>query len=126
MADLGAAAQRVARHARAIASLEVELARAELRRKLAALGVGAVLLAAAALFAVLAVAAAFVAVAAALALVLPTWAAWLVTAGILVLLAGLAVAGGATALRRGTPPVPEQALEEARLTTEALRGDGRG
>lgn len=126
MTGLGAAAQRVARHARTLASLEVELARAELRHKAAALGVGAVLLAAAALFGLLAVGAAFVAVAAAFALVLPAWAAWLATAGVLLVLAGLAAAAGIVSLRRGSPPVPEQALEEARLTKDALRGDGRG
>jgi uncharacterized membrane protein YqjE len=126
MTDLGTAAQRVARHMRTIVSLEVELARAELRRKAAALGLGAALLGAAALFGVLALWAAFVAVAAALALVLPAWAAWLVTAGILFVLAGLAVTAGIALLRRGSPPIPEQALEEARITRDALRGNGRG
>jgi len=28
---------------------------------------------------------------------------------------------GLMALRRGTPPVPEQAIREAKLTTEALK-----
>jgi hypothetical protein len=27
-------------------------------------------------------------------------------------------------LKKGTPPVPEQALREAKLTTEALKSDG--
>jgi hypothetical protein len=27
-------------------------------------------------------------------------------------------------IRKGTPPVPEQAVAEARLTTEALRSNG--
>jgi hypothetical protein len=31
---------------------------------------------------------------------------------------------GLGAIKQGTPPVPEQALEEARLTTEALRSNG--
>jgi hypothetical protein len=28
------------------------------------------------------------------------------------------------AIKAGTPPVPEQAVTEAKLTTEAIRGDG--
>jgi hypothetical protein len=28
-------------------------------------------------------------------------------------------------IKKGTPPVPEQALMEAKLTTEALKGNGR-
>ncbi len=126
MTELRTAAQRVVRHVRAIAALEVELARSELRHKLAALGIGAVLMGAAALLGILAIWFAFAGVAVALMLVVPDWAAWLITAGLLLLLAGLAAAAGVASLRRGTPPVPEQALEQARLTADALRGNGRG
>lgn len=126
MTQLRAAAQRVSRHVRTLAALEAELARLEVRRKVAALGLGAFLLAAAAFLGVLAVWFAFAGVAAAFALVLPAWAGWLVTAGILVLLGGVAAVAGLAALRRGSPPVPEQALEEARLTAEALKGTGGG
>jgi hypothetical protein len=31
---------------------------------------------------------------------------------------------GVRAIKKGTPPVPEQALREAKLTTEALKSDG--
>ena len=57
---------------------------------------------------------------------LPVWAALLVVAGgvlLLSMLLGLVALGR---LVRATPPVPELAIEEARLTTEALRsGNGR-
>jgi len=44
--------------------------------------------------------------------------------GAVVLLA-LALAGLAFAkIKKGTPPVPEQALREAKLTTEALKSNG--
>jgi hypothetical protein len=60
-------------------------------------------------------------VAAALALVIPVWAALLAVGfGALLLAAGLGMAAVA-ALKRGAPPVPEQAIEEARFTSEALR-----
>ena len=29
-------------------------------------------------------------------------------------------------IRRGTPPVPEQAIREAKLTSEALKANGHG
>jgi hypothetical protein len=41
--------------------------------------------------------------------------------GGLLLLAGMLGAIGAALLRKGSKPVPEQAIAEAQLTTEALR-----
>jgi hypothetical protein len=67
---------------------------------------------------------AFAAVAAAFALFLPWWAALLVVTGILLLLSGLLGMLALLAIKKGTPPVPEQAIREAKLTTEALRSDG--
>jgi hypothetical protein len=48
----------------------------------------------------------------------------LITTGILLLLT--AVLGGVAALliSKSTPPVPKQAIEEAKRTTEALKRDG--
>ena len=54
-----------------------------------------------------------------------TWVALLVTTGILFLLAGLLGVLGLAKIRKGTPPLPEQAIREAKLTTEALKSDGR-
>ena len=48
----------------------------------------------------------------------------IVTFGIL-LVAALLGFLGVRAIKKGTPPVPEQALAEAKLTTEALKGNGR-
>ena len=59
--------------------------------------------------------------AAALALVLSTWLAILVVAAALVLLAGALGVTGLALLRRGAPPVPEQALEQVKLTAQAVR-----
>jgi Putative Actinobacterial Holin-X, holin superfamily III len=58
---------------------------------------------------------------AAVALVLPVWASLLAVGGGLFLLAGLLLAIGVALIKRGAPPVPEQAIREAKLTTEALR-----
>ena len=61
------------------------------------------------------------AAAAALALVLPMWASLLIVCGALVLLAAILLFAGLGAIKKGAPPVPEQAIREAKLTTEALR-----
>jgi Flp pilus assembly protein TadB len=121
---LGQAAKRVAEHASALARLELELAQLELKRKAAALGLGAGLGVTAALFGLFALGFGLAAAAAALALVVSTWLALLIVFGALLLLSGLLGVLALGRLRRGTPPVPEQALEEARLTTEALRSNG--
>ena len=119
--SFGGAAKIVADKARSIVQLELALAAAELKKKLIALGVGIGLLVAAALLGVLAVAFGLATIAAALATVVSTWLALLiVTGGLLALVAVLAVVG-IRLVSKGTPPVPEQAIAEAKLTTEALR-----
>jgi len=122
---LGGAAKLVADRARSIVRLEIQLALAELKHKLVALGLGIALLAVGALFVLFALTFAIAAAAAALATALSVWLALLVVGGALLLLAGALGVVGVTLLRRASPPVPAQALEEARLTAEALRNGGR-
>jgi Putative Actinobacterial Holin-X, holin superfamily III len=121
MNGLSTAARRVTEHAKSIVQLELRLAATEVKRKLVALAAGIGLVAGAAVFGLLAVVFAVAAAAAALATAMAVWAALLVMFGALLLLAGILGAVGAGMLKRGSPPVPEQAIEEARLTTEALR-----
>jgi Putative Actinobacterial Holin-X, holin superfamily III len=123
-AGLGGAAKLVADRARSIVKLELELAAAELKKKVAALGVGIALLVGAGVFGLFALGFGLAAAAAAIATALSTWLALLIVMGGLLLLAGALGVVGIGALRKGTPPVPEQALEEARLTTEALKNGG--
>jgi hypothetical protein len=66
----------------------------------------------------------FATIAAALATTMSTWLALLITTGILLLLTALLAGIGYALIRKATPAVPEQAIEEARLTTEALKSDG--
>ncbi len=122
---LGAAVKQVAERTSAIVRLELELAALELKRKVTALGLGIGFAIAAAVLLVFMTAFVLAGIAAALALVMPTWAALLVVAGILLLLAALFGLLAVNRIQKGTPPVPEQAIEEAKLTTEALRADGR-
>ena len=118
---LGAAAKRVADHARQLAALEVELAILELKKKVAALGIGGALLAAAAILGLIGLGFLFATVAAALATVLATWLALLLTTLLLFVLAGILAAIGIGRVRKGSPPIPEQAIAEAKLTTEAVK-----
>ena len=118
---LGGAAKAVADRARSIVRLELQLALAELKHKLAALGLGIGLLATAGLIGLFVLGLVVAAAAAALATALAVWLALLVTAGGLALVAGALALVGRALVRKATPPVPEQALEEARLTAEALR-----
>jgi hypothetical protein len=118
---LGAAARAVSERVSSIVRLEIQLAVSELKRKVVALGLGIGLLLGAGIFLLFMLGFAFATVAAALATVVSTWLALLIVTGILLAIAGLLGFLGVTSLAKGTPPVPEQAIAEAKLTTEALR-----
>jgi hypothetical protein len=122
---VGTAVKQVTEHAKALVGLEVELAKLELKGKVAALGTGIGLLVAAAVVGLFALGFLFATIAAALATFLPTWLSILIVTVVLgALAAGLGLAG-VSRLRSATPPVPELAIEEAKLTTAALKSDGR-
>jgi hypothetical protein len=121
--SVGTAVKDVADHAKRVVGLEVELAKLELSRKIAALGLGIGLGVGAATFAVFGLGFAFATVAAALATFLSTWLALLIVTAFLFFLAGVLGLLALSRIKRGTPPVPEQAIEEAKLTTEALKTD---
>jgi uncharacterized membrane protein len=123
---VGAAAKSVSEHLSAIFRLEVELATMEIKRKVAALGIGIGLGIAAAIFLVFTFGFLFAAIAAVFATFLSTWVALLIVTGILFLTAGLLGAVALALISKGTPPVPEQAIREAKLTSEALKSDGSG
>jgi uncharacterized membrane protein YqjE len=122
---LGSAVKEVAERVSAIVRLELELASMEIQRKIKSLGFGIAFAAGAALFLVFMVGFAYATIAAALATVMPTWAALLVVTGILLLKAAVCGVLAVNRIRKGTPPVPEQAIREAKLTTEALKSNGR-
>jgi uncharacterized membrane protein YqjE len=122
---LGALAKRVAEHASSLVRLELELAALEVKRKVTSLAVGIGLAVGAVIFGVFGLGFLFATVAAALATFLSTWLALLiVTLGLFVLTAVLGLVGVAK-IKKGTPPVPEQAIHEAKLTTNALKHNGR-
>jgi Putative Actinobacterial Holin-X, holin superfamily III len=121
-----AAVHEVAERARTLVRLEGELAALEVRQKIAALGAGVVLLAAGGVLALFALGFLLATVAVALATALATWLALLLVGAGLALVAALLFAIGVSQLRRGVPPVPEQAIAEAKLTGAALSGRNDG
>ena len=62
--------------------------------------------------------------AAGIATATPVWLALLIVTLGLVLVVGLLGWLAQRSIKKATPPVPEQALQEAKLTTEALKHDG--
>lgn len=125
MNGLSTAARRVSDHARSIVQLELRLAATELKRKMKALAAGIALTVGAAVLGLFALVFALAAAAAGIATALPVWAALLVMFGGLILIAGVLGGVGVGLLRKGAKPLPEKAIEEARLTTEALKNGHR-
>jgi Putative Actinobacterial Holin-X, holin superfamily III len=123
-AGVGTAAKQVAEHASALAKLELELAGLELKGKAGAFGAGVGLGIGAALLALYALGFVFATIAVALALVLDAWLALLLVSFGLFLLAAILALLARNQIKRATPPVPEQAIREAQLTTAALKADG--
>jgi Putative Actinobacterial Holin-X, holin superfamily III len=122
---LGEATKQVAEHASAIARLELELAALELGRKVKSLAVAIALALAAAILLLFALGFGLASAAAALAIPLSTWLGLLIVAGGLIVVIGLLGMLAVRMFKQGTPPVPKQAIEEAKLTGEAIKSDGR-
>jgi Putative Actinobacterial Holin-X, holin superfamily III len=122
---VGKATKSVAEHASALVRLELELAALELRRKLISLAMGIGLAFGAVLFLLYAFGFGLAAAAAGIATATSVWAALLIVTGALLLITLLLGTFAVLALKRGTPPVPEQAIREAKLTTEALKDGHR-
>jgi Putative Actinobacterial Holin-X, holin superfamily III len=118
---LGGAAKHVADHASSLAKLEIELAGLELKRKVAALGVGIGMGVGAGIFGLFMLGFLFATIAAVLATFLSTWLALLIVTVFLGVVAGTLGILALGAIKKGTPPVPEQAIREAKLTTEAIK-----
>jgi uncharacterized membrane protein YqjE len=122
---LGAAVKQVAERVSAIVRLELELAAMELQRKVKALGLGLVFGLGAAVFLFFTIGFAFATIAAALATAMATWAALLIVTGALFLMVAVCGVLAIGRFKKGTPPLPEQAIREAKLTTDALKSNGR-
>lgn len=123
MNGLSDAMKGVADHARSLVQLEVQLALSEMKRKVAALGIGIALALLAVLLLGLAVIFGLAAATVGVTHYLPVWESLLVMCGGLFLFALLLAAVGLALVRRGAKPLPEQAINEARLTRDELRDE---
>jgi uncharacterized membrane protein YqjE len=121
---LGATAKDVAEHASSLFRLELELATLELKKKVANLGLGAGLGIAAAVFAFYGLGFLFATAAAGLATAMSVWLAILIVTLALFVIAAILGLVAVNRIKKGSPPVPEQAIREAKLTTNALKSDG--
>ena len=121
---LGAVARQVAEHTSSLFRLELELAQLELKKKVTNLGVGIGLAVAAAVVAFYGLGFLFATIAAGLATAVSTWLAILIVTIGLFLVAAILALIAKNRIEKGTPPIPEQAILEAKLTTEAIKSDG--
>lgn len=110
---------------RELVQREIDLVKAELIEKVKAIGTGAGLLVGAAIVALL-----FVGVLLSLAIiglsyVLPAWAAALIVAGVLLIVAVVLALLGKRKLDQGLPPVPTESIESIRKDISAVTGRGK-
>jgi Putative Actinobacterial Holin-X, holin superfamily III len=117
--------ERLGEQTQALARKEVELAKAEVTEKGKRLGVGAGAFGAAGIVGLFA----FGALTAALVLLLATavdaWIAALIVAVAYAVIAGIAALTGRSQVERGTPPVPERAIDSTREDLEAAKRSAR-
>lgn len=100
---------------------ELALARIELTEKGKKAGVGVGMFGGAGVLALYGVGALIATAIAALALVLPVWAAALIVAVVLFLVAGIVALVGKKNLAKAAPPVPTEAVEGAKLDVQTLK-----
>ena len=111
----------VKQRAQSLVRLNLELAKLEAKQKATALGIAAGLALLAVVLVVYAIGFAFASAAAGISEALPLWLSLLIVAGLILLLAAIAGLLAARFARKASPPQPEQAIEEAERTVEALR-----
>src|SRR5262249_25876139 len=119
-----AAARRVVGHAKTLARLDAELARAEIRRKAGAAAVGLGMFVGAAVLGLFAVALTVALITAVIAIWLPVWASILIVLWLFILGAAMLAYLGQRVLKRAGAPVPTQAIAQAKRIGEAFRGRG--
>jgi hypothetical protein len=117
LADARAAQRRM----RALARLNLELAKLEGQQKATATGIAVALAVAAVLVFFYTLGFSFAAVAAALDLVVSLWAALLIVAGITLTIAAILVLLAQRYARKAWPPQPLQAIAEGEKTIETVK-----
>jgi hypothetical protein len=117
--------QRLSEDSATLVRAEIELAKAEIRDRLRLLAVAGGMGGAAAVCGLMGAFALMLTLIYAIALALPLWASALIVTGIMfVVAAGFAFAAKMFA-KRGAPPVPQMAIDEAKATADQLRDEVR-
>ena len=104
---------------------EIRLAQVEMKEKGRRFGKGAGLMGAGGVIALFGVGCVVAAAVLALDLAWPTWLAAIVVGAVLLIVAAIVAATGRSQMRRGTPPMPRQAMESTKEDIEALKGGHR-
>ncbi len=104
---------------------EVELLKAEVIGKLKALGVGAGLLAIAAVVLLFMVGTLLTAAILGLSAIMPDWLAALLVSAFLLIVAAILGLIGYRILKRGVPPVPTESIDSLQRDYRAIRGLGK-
>ena len=121
--------KRLANETGTLVRQEIALARAEMREKAEAGKAGATMIGGGAVAGLMAAGALTAMLVLALATAMPGWLAALIVTVILGLVAVLLVRGGAAAVRRAMPPVPEDSMdkvkEDVRWVTAHARSEKR-
>jgi uncharacterized membrane protein YqjE len=108
---------------RRLVAAEFALFKAEMSAKAKSAGVGAGLFVGALVFVFFALAALVTTAVLAFALIVPAWAAALIVAGILLVLAAIAVAIGVASLKKVPPIIPEETVTSIGDDLRALKGE---
>lgn len=108
-----------------LVTAEIEQLKAELTAKFKALGIGAGLIAGAAIVLLFMVGVLLTAAILALSLVMPGWAAALLVAGVLLIIAAILAWVGYVRLKAGMPPLPVETIESIRNDIDVVRGIGK-
>ena len=121
--DLGEIVGNVSRQTSLLVSEEIALAKAEVSEKVSKLGKGIAGFALAGFFALVMLIFALHTLSLGFAdwFGLKDWVGYGLTTALLLLLTGLSALIGLRLVKKGTPPTPEMAIEEARKTQAALR-----
>ena len=108
-----------------LAREEVELTKAELAEKGKHAGIGAGLFGAAGITALFGVGVLLAAAVLGLAEVMPAWAAALIVAGAVLLVAGVMALFGRKQVGQASPPVPQKAVESTKRDVRAVKESAR-
>lgn len=104
---------------------EVELLKAEVIAKFKALGIGAGLIAIAAVILLFMIGTLLTAAILGLSAVMPGWLAALLVSAFLLIVAAILALVGYRVLKRGVPPVPTESIDSLQRDYRAIRGIGK-